>query len=115
MPTETAKLIEQLERILPGLESSSSAAEDAMIRALPKVIAALGKAEIERATVIEVDAKLADRLEKHVEMLANRSTYMSLSEWNVVSNDILEAARTLRTAFKRDMLALADRLEGEAM
>jgi hypothetical protein len=39
-----AELIERLERILPGLQNSSSSAEDAMIRALPEVIAALAHA-----------------------------------------------------------------------
>lgn len=42
-----------------------------------------------------IEEALADRLVKHVEMLANRSTYMSLTEWNTVSNDILEASRAL--------------------
>ena len=100
----TAQLIEQLQRILPGLENSSSAAEEAMIRAMPNVIAALEKSETERAAGIKSGADLADRLEKHVEMLANRSTYMSLIEWNVVSNDILEAARTLRASFKAEAM-----------
>jgi hypothetical protein len=35
------ELINRLKRILPGLQNSSSAAEDAMIRALPEVIDAL--------------------------------------------------------------------------
>lgn len=39
------ELVEQLERILPGLKNSSSSAEDAMIRALPEVIAALARAD----------------------------------------------------------------------
>jgi hypothetical protein len=39
------ELVERLERILPGLQNSSSAAEDAMIRALPEIIAALARAD----------------------------------------------------------------------
>lgn len=54
-----AGLIAQLERILPGLENSSSAAEDAMIRALPKVIAALAYAD-HLAFVLEPFAAAAD-------------------------------------------------------
>jgi hypothetical protein len=39
------KLINQIERLKIGLENSSSSAEDAMIRALPNVIAALSRAD----------------------------------------------------------------------
>lgn len=56
MATETEKLIAQLERILPGLENSNSAAEDAMIRALPEVIAALSR----------MDSALEEISERHV-------------------------------------------------
>lgn len=51
------ELVEQLERILPGLENSSSSAEDSMIRALPKVISAL-KISDERLAAMEDIAKL---------------------------------------------------------
>lgn len=54
-----AELIAQLERILPGLENSSSAAEDAMIRAMPKVIAALSRAA-------EMEAALQEIADRHV-------------------------------------------------
>jgi len=42
--TDTAKLIDRLEQILPGIQNSNSSAEDAMVEVLPEVIAAL-KAE----------------------------------------------------------------------
>lgn len=62
MPTETQNLIAQLERILPGLENSSSSAEDAMIRLLPEVIATLATAKIEgRAIGIYAAAQLIER------------------------------------------------------
>lgn len=41
---------------------------------------------------------LADRLEAHTEQMANTSWGLTMQEWNVVSNDILLAARTLRAA-----------------
>lgn len=39
---------------------------------------------------------LADRLEAHTEQMANTSWGLTMQEWNVISNDILLAARTLR-------------------
>lgn len=54
MQTDTAKLIEQLQRILPGLENSSSSAEDAMIRLLPEVIAALRRADDMLAAMVSI-------------------------------------------------------------
>jgi hypothetical protein len=48
------ELIERLERILPGLENSSSSAEDAMIRALPKVVVALKRADDMAAALEEI-------------------------------------------------------------
>ena len=41
---------------------------------------------------------LADRLEAHTEQMANTSWGLTMQEWNVISNDILLAARTLRAA-----------------
>lgn len=40
------ELIEQLRKVLPGLENSSSTAEDAMIRLTPKIIVALLRADL---------------------------------------------------------------------
>jgi|JI10StandDraft_1071094.scaffolds.fasta_scaffold1673053_2 hypothetical protein len=59
MTQDNAQLIEQLQRILPGLENSSSAAEDAMIRAIPKVIAALARAA-------EMEGALQEIADRHV-------------------------------------------------
>ena len=53
------ELVEQLERILPGLKNSSSSAEDAMIRVLPEVIAALARAD-DMAFALKPFAKAAD-------------------------------------------------------
>ncbi len=41
---------------------------------------------------------LADRLEAHTEQMANTSWGLTMQEWNVISNDILLASRTLRAA-----------------
>ena len=53
------ELIDLLERIRPGLENSSSSAEDAMIRVLPKVIAALARAD-DMAFALKPFAEAAD-------------------------------------------------------
>lgn len=45
---------------------------------------------------IERIRALADRLEAHTEQMANTSWGLTMQEWNVISNDILLAARTLR-------------------
>lgn len=50
----TAELIALLERLRPGLENSSSSAEDAMIRVLPEVIAALCRAANLEAALQEI-------------------------------------------------------------
>ena len=46
----------------------------------------------------EAAQALADRLEAHTEQMANTSWGLTMQEWNVISNDILLAARTLRAA-----------------
>jgi hypothetical protein len=58
-------LIERLERILPGLQNSSSSAEDAMIRALPEVVTALKRANdmleaMEQISRLETDPSMND-------------------------------------------------------
>jgi hypothetical protein len=59
------ELVERLERILPGLQNSSSAAEDAMIRALPEIIAALARADdmldaLKQIARLETDPSMND-------------------------------------------------------
>jgi uncharacterized coiled-coil DUF342 family protein len=58
--TNTQKLIERLEKILPGLENSNSAAEVAMVEALPEVIAELTRLKAERDALAEALKKLAN-------------------------------------------------------
>lgn len=44
---------------------------------------------------------LADRLEKHINTLANISLPISLLEWDKLANDMLEATAAIRTAYPR--------------
>jgi hypothetical protein len=49
----TAKLIDRLEQILPGIQNSNSQAEVAMVEALPEVIASLKAVTAERDAMAE--------------------------------------------------------------
>jgi len=59
------KLIDQIERLKIGFENSSSSAEDAMIRLLPDIVAALVRANdmlssMQHISNLETDASMND-------------------------------------------------------
>jgi hypothetical protein len=91
--SNTQKLIERLEQILPGLQNSNSAAEVAMVEALPEVIAtlksysapALHRLMAERDAMAEALAEAASEL---------RASFEALGEFaNTLSREPYEANR----------------------
>lgn len=50
----------------------------------------------------EATRALADRLEDDVEQLASTNMQLGMRDWNRISSDILEAARTLRAALTQE-------------
>lgn len=95
------ELIAQLERILPGLENSSSAAEDAMIRALPKVIAALSRAK-------EMEVALQEIADRHV---PDQPAAYDVPEADYIRKHHMELRMIARSALKGD--AALGALSGE--
>lgn len=95
MTQNNAQLIAQLERILPGLENSSSSAEDAMIRALPKVIAALSRAE-------KMETALQEIADRHV---PDQPSAYDIPEADYVRKHHMELRMIARAALKAEAAA----------
>jgi hypothetical protein len=91
------ELIERLERILPGLQNSSSSAEDAMIRALPEVIAALKSAGIVgKVAGIYAAAKLIDRkVDDYVKEHGSYDPSTGQTEFSSAGEEYLETLEEL--------------------
>lgn len=66
----TAKLIDHLEQILPGIQNSNSAAEDAMVEALPLVIAELKRLKALAKDVEQQNQAQAEQISEWKQRLA---------------------------------------------
>ena len=91
----TAKLIERLTEILPGIQNSNSAAEDAMVEVLPEVIAKL------QALTAERDAN-ADSYNRTLEILSGALIEVTRlkAERDAMAEALAEAASELQVCFE---------------
>lgn len=71
---------------------------------MARIVGELNGPEDEPVTADAERLTLAERIEKHVNVMANTSMHLSLEQWGDIANDLLTASAALRTGgWREDM------------